>query len=161
MKIGVISDTHDRMEYIKFFVEEFRKHGVEVVLHAGDIVSPFAARAFSPFKFTAVYGNNCGEKLFLRDVIREFGDIRPGPIDLEIGGKRFFLMHEPYALEAAASSGLYDYVIYGHTHRLERKRVENTWILNPGEACGYLTGNPTAFILEVETGEVSLLKPSF
>ncbi len=160
MKVGIISDTHDRMDFIEFFVEEFKREGVEVVLHAGDIIAPFAAKPFSPFKFIAVFGNNCGERLFLRDVISKFGEIRPGPIELEFAGKKFFLMHEPYALEAAASSGLYDYVVYGHTHQLERRKVKETWVLNPGEACGYLTGEATAFVLEVETGEVTLLKPS-
>ncbi len=158
MRIGIISDTHDHMENIRFFVEEFKKAGIEHVLHAGDIISPFAAKPFSEFKFTAVFGNNCGEKLFLRDIISQFGEIKPGPLELQLGGKKMLLMHEPYALEAAAQSGLYHFVIYGHTHHLERKRVRNTWVINPGEACGYLTGNATALILDLETGEVELIK---
>ncbi len=158
MKIGIISDTHDRMDFINFFVEEFKREGVEIVLHAGDIVAPFAARPFSSFKFFAVFGNNCGERLFLRDVISDFGEIKPGPMELQFAGKKFFLMHEPYALEAAATSGLYDYVIYGHTHKLERRRVKGTWVLNPGEACGYLTGEATALVLDLNTGDISLLK---
>ena len=158
MKIGIISDTHDHMENIRFFVGKFKEKGVGHVLHAGDIISPFAAKPFSPFKFTAVFGNNCGERLFLRDIISQFGEIKPGPLELEIGGKKILLMHEPYALEAAAHSELYHYVIYGHTHYLERKKIKNTWIINPGEGCGYLTGKATALVLDLETDEVELLK---
>lgn len=158
MKIGVISDTHDRMELIEWFAGEFGRRGVSHILHAGDIIAPFAAKPFAGFNFTAVFGNNCGERLFLRDTIEKFGgSIKPGPISLELDGKSIFLMHEPYALEAAVKSGLYDYVIYGHTHELEKRKEGNVWILNPGEACGYLTGKATAMVIDTETGEIEII----
>ncbi|MCD6454687.1 MAG: metallophosphoesterase [Candidatus Aminicenantes bacterium] len=159
MKIGLISDTHDRMEVIKWFALEFGRKGVEVILHAGDIIAPFAAKPFSPFKFIAVFGNNCGERLFLRDTIEKFGgEIRPGPIEIELGGKKFFLMHEPFALKAATKSGEYDFIIYGHTHELVKRREGRSWILNPGEACGYLTGKATAMLINTEKEEIEILE---
>ncbi len=159
MKIGIISDTHDRMDAIKAFVEEFSKRGVEVVLHAGDIVAPFAAKPFSPFKFEAVFGNNCGEKLFLKKVITDFGGrIEPGPRKLEFDGRVFVLMHEPYEREAFVKSGLYHVVIYGHTHDFEMRKEGDVWVINPGEACGWLRGRCTAVVYDTSTHQAELIE---
>ena len=41
MRIGVISDTHDNLLMIKKAVEVFNRHGVGMVVHAGDFIAPF------------------------------------------------------------------------------------------------------------------------
>ncbi len=159
MKIGIIADTHDRMDYIERFVGLFKEKGVKVVLHAGDIVAPFAARPFKEFRFEAVFGNNCGEKLFLKKVITDFGGrIEPGPRRLDIAGKSFVLMHEPYELKAFSSSRIYDFVVYGHTHELKIEEINGIKVINPGEACGWLSGRATAVVLEPETGKIEVLE---
>ena len=40
MKIGIISDSHDHVDNIRRAVSVFREASVELVIHAGDIVSP-------------------------------------------------------------------------------------------------------------------------
>ena len=40
MKIGIISDTHDDVEYTNRAIDAFEKKDVEVVIHAGDVISP-------------------------------------------------------------------------------------------------------------------------
>jgi putative phosphoesterase len=50
----------------------------------------------------------------------------------------------------AIKSGLYDVVIYGHTHERVFEEVDDVLVINPGECCGYLTGNPTVVILDTE-----------
>ena len=53
-------------------------------------------------------------------------------------------------------SGVFSLIIYGHTHEKQIKKEENTLIVNPGECCGYLTGNPTIAIVDLDTltGEI-------
>ncbi|HCL90984.1 MAG TPA: YfcE family phosphodiesterase, partial [Candidatus Atribacteria bacterium] len=46
MKIGIISDTHDNLPKIKKAVGIFNREKVELVLHAGDFVSPFTFLEF-------------------------------------------------------------------------------------------------------------------
>jgi uncharacterized protein len=48
--IGIISDSHDNLEAIRKAVEFFNNNDVKAVLHAGDLVSPFTARAFKELK---------------------------------------------------------------------------------------------------------------
>lgn len=43
MKIGILSDSHDNMPKLARAVELFNEEKVELVLHAGDLVSPITA----------------------------------------------------------------------------------------------------------------------
>src|SRR4029453_9721457 len=58
MKIGLISDTHDNIENILKSVREFKSRRVDIVLHAGDFVSPVAIESFAGIKLVGVLGNN-------------------------------------------------------------------------------------------------------
>ena len=57
--IGIISDSHDNINAIRKAVELFNGKKVKAVLHAGDLVSPFTARAFKELesKLYFVFGN--------------------------------------------------------------------------------------------------------
>ena len=59
MKIGILSDTHDRLPLIEQAVERFNAEAVGLVLHAGDFVSPFTAKPLSELDgdFVGVKGN--------------------------------------------------------------------------------------------------------
>ncbi|MND09260.1 phosphodiesterase [compost metagenome] len=49
-------------------------------------------------------------------------------------------------------------VIHGHTHLQEMKTRGDTLIVNPGEACGWLNGSPTAAVLDLDTKHVEFIK---
>ena len=63
MKIGIISDTHDRIRIIGQAIAFFNKENTELVLHAGDFISPFSAERFSGLycPVVGVFGNNDGD----------------------------------------------------------------------------------------------------
>ena len=68
MKIGIISDSHDHRDNIIKAVKYFNDENVGMVIHAGDIVSPFTEKEFKKLesKMKAVFGNNDGEKFGLK-----------------------------------------------------------------------------------------------
>lgn len=150
MRLGILSDTHDHLERLHKALALFRAQGVEIVLHAGDIVSPFMAEPFreAQLRVIAVFGNNDGDRFYLRERFAPFGEIQFGPHELELGGKRIVLLHEPRALAALAASGWYDLIVYGHTHRAE-VRPGSPLVLNPGECCGWLTGQATCALVDL------------
>jgi len=158
MKIGILSDTHDRLPTIDHAVERFNDEGVGLVLHAGDFVSPFTAIPFSRLhaKFHGVFGNNDGDRLYLTQRFGAIGPIHLGYHTFEIDGVRGVLMHEPKSIDALAASGHYDLIVYGHLHEIDL-RDEPCIIVNPGEACGYLTGRATAAIFDTETRQATLI----
>ena len=154
MKIGIISDTHDAHEQVLQAIDIFNERGVEYVLHAGDVVSPFAGKAFSQLKtakFIAVFGNNAGEKLLSKSTIESFGGkIHEYAYKGTLGGKRIFMAHVPTTIEEVIGSGKYDLVIYGHTHNQDIRKVGDTLVINPGEATDWLTGKSALVILETD-----------
>ncbi len=157
MKVGIISDTHDNLLMISRAVELFQDESVDLVIHCGDHVAPFTPIIWQKMgiEILAVYGNNDGDTEFLKKKFSSIGRIFPRPHEIILQGKKILVMHEPDNLQEIASSGRYDYVLYGHTHRAVNRRVGETLILNPGEGCGWITGRATAMILDIKTGQVT------
>lgn len=63
----------------------------------------------------------------------------------------------PILLNALVKSGLYDVVVYGHTHKAVIERVGKTLVVNPGELCGCLTNRSTYAVLNLESLEAELV----
>ncbi|MBI9016413.1 MAG: metallophosphoesterase [Phycisphaerae bacterium] len=152
MKIGIISDTHDSHENVLKAIDLFNDNDVDYVLHAGDIVSPFTAKAFAGLnarKFIAVYGNNDGEKMMLKNTITDFGgEIHEYCYKGTLGGKRIYMIHVPFDIDEVVKSQEYDIVIYGHTHNQDIRQEGKSLVINPGEATDWLTGAGNMVILE-------------
>jgi putative phosphoesterase len=154
MKIGIISDTHDNRPNVEQATEIFRRRGVEYVFHAGDIVAPFTTKAFAKLDgvtFIAVYGNNDGEKLFLKRTVEGFGgEIHEYCYKGELAGRKIYMTHTDHNIEEVARSQMYDLLIYGHTHHQDIRRQGRTLIVNPGEATDWITGAGHAVVLDLE-----------
>jgi putative phosphoesterase len=158
MKIGAIADSHDNIPKIAGAVELFNEEGVELVLHAGDYISPITAHAFEKLDapLVGVFGNNDGDRIFLVERFRDIGSIYPDYHEFEIDGKKGVLMHEPKFIDALVKSGLYDLVVYGHTHQIDIREGQPL-VINPGECGGWLSGRATVAIVETEDLSVRLI----
>ena len=150
----MISDTHDNLDAIRRAVELFNREKVDLVLHAGDYVAPFTAEAFRGLKakLIGVYGNVDGDRELLRDRYAAIGaEIKGYAAFMELEGVRVALIHgsPPEIVEALAKCGDYRLVVHGHTHRPRCELIGSTLVVNPGEACGYLTGERTVALVEL------------
>lgn len=160
MLVGVISDTHDRMDVIGPAVDLFVRRGVEAVIHAGDMVAPFAARKLLAWRgpLHVVYGNNDGERAGLKGVLPQIQD---GPLWVRLGGRAILVHHFIDWCEADDVSRA-DVVITGHTHEVVNKVSPGKLVLNPGECCGWLTGRCTVAILDTDgpSAEICEVQPA-
>ena len=164
--IGIISDTHDHVSNTLKAIELFISKNIEYVIHLGDIISPFIPRFIkkrldeSEYKLTlyAVLGNNDGDVYLLHKLFNEYNwKLYSNPTILGIDNRKFYVMHgfngidftERMALIMAEKMDV-DGVLYGHTHKRRLEYVNEKIVLNPGEACGYLTGEPTIALLDTE-----------
>jgi putative phosphoesterase len=164
--IGIISDSHDNMNALRKAVEFFNERGVKAVLHAGDLISPFTARAFKELKpkLYFVFGNNDGDKLTLTKWLEEIGATSCGDFgDLTIDGLHIALLHgtNEALVKALAKSGEFDVVIRGHTHEPNVKIIEGVPVINPGESSGVLSGKSTVAILEIANLNVEITQLEF
>ena len=71
-----------------------------------------------------------------------------GPFRFELDGRHFVVSHQPLSPPPSC-----DFYLHGHTHQL-RHEGSRPVIVNPGEACGWLSGRATAAMLDIENGEV-------
>ena len=146
-----MSDSHDNMPAIRKAVDFFNSRGAELVLHAGDIVSPFTAAEFGKLKakFTGVFGNNDGDKPYLLERFKDIGTINHDPFELTAGGKKIVLMHQPKFIEQLLADSKFDVVVYGHTHKIDIRKGKSL-VINPGETGGWLSGRQTVALLDTD-----------
>lgn len=153
MLVGVMSDSHDNVPNIRRAVEFFKKEGAAVLIHAGDIVAPFAAKEVMKFpgQVVAVYGNNDGEKRGLKMVI---ADIKEPPRRLELGGMKWLIVHDRAKVEEGDLRGA-DILVYGHDH-ISMLEEGQPIALNPGECGAWLTGKATVALVDTETNKAEI-----
>lgn len=157
--IGILSDSHDNLFNIRRAMALFKSRGCRLLVHAGDIVAPFAAReleaAGCPVK--AVFGNCDGEKKGLRTTIEAFGEIGPAPLVFDWEGKRVLLTHVPVRVDEDRAAQTYDVIICGHTHTAEIRRKGRSILINPGEVGGWLYGKSTIALFDPASGEAEIV----
>jgi len=163
MRIGILSDTHDNLDMTGAAVKRLNREGVDLTLHAGDYVSPFViprlANLQSPM--VGVVGNNDGDHGLLAARFAEHArlSLRGAFAAVDAGATAIGLLHgdDRELLQALIGRKAFDIVIHGHTHRAEVRDLGATLVVNPGEACGYLTGRPTIAVLDTATRDVEVL----
>lgn len=155
MRIGVVSDTHDRQEAVAEAVRLLMEQEVELILHCGDIESPDTVRVFKPVPTHFVFGNWDKDKLKLAAAIKDVGGTHYDSFGaLTLGEKRIAWVHshERHQLRQLENADFFDYVFYGHTHVREQHRTGRTLVANPG---ALFRANPkTCIVLDVLTGEI-------
>ncbi len=152
--IGIMADTHDHVDAIVRAVNFFNDKAVTMVIHAGDLVSPFSAeplkKLHSPVKY--VFGNNERERERIRKKM-EGMDIEIGDcLEIDYKNVKIVVYHgeNPVLLNALIQSKEYDVVVTAHSHMPEISQEDGVMVINPGEVCGHLTGRKTVAILDVE-----------
>jgi putative phosphoesterase len=156
-----MSDSHDHLERIRQAVRILTERGVTTVIHAGDFVAPFALVPLVEAKFAlhAILGNNDGEIAGLRRVAAPIGGIQAGPHRFELAGKKFLVNHAPLSDERIADAARMrtDFVVYGHTHIAEQRRIGHLTLINPGELCGWVKGRATLAVLDTDSGQCEFI----
>ena len=155
MRIGIVSDTHDRSEAVSEAVRLLAEQQVELILHCGDIESPDTVQLFKPLPTHFVFGNWDKDRPRLTAAIRSIGGAYSESFGaIELKGKRVAWVHshERHQLYQLERSDYFDYVFYGHTHVREQHRTGRTLVANPG---ALFRANPkTCCVLDVISGEI-------
>lgn len=161
MLVGLLSDTHDRLPAIRALLEYMQERGVGMVLHAGDFCAPFALKPFIELNMpmVGVFGRNDGDHEGIRAYAQQGMGIElfESPHSFELGGQRILLVHD--LVDAGQRSvEAHGVVVHGFSHREEMMIRGETLIVNPGEGCGWLHGEPSGAILDLDTKDVHFFK---
>lgn len=162
-----MSDSHDNILAIDKALKVFREQEVNILIHLGDIISPFALSKILEFpaKIIVITGNNDGDLLQLKEIAMKGGaTLKQFMYTMTIANKKIYLTHgfgtkdqTKNYVEAIALTGLYDIILYGHTHEALASYRGNTLILNPGEVCGYLTGHQSVAVIDLESLKYNII----
>lgn len=163
MIVGLIADTHDRLQMVDKAIKKLNEMKVELVLHAGDYIAPFVIPRFKELKATliGVFGNNDGDHELLKKKFSELSlEMRGNFAELNVDGLKIALLHghEEELLKALVNSEGFDVVVHGHTHKAEVYRKGKTLVVNPGEVCGYLSGKSTIALLDTDKREAEIIE---
>lgn len=161
MKIGLISDTHDNIDNILKAVREFKNRQVDVVLHAGDFVSPIAVESFAGIKLVGILGNNDTDIPGLTSAFNKIhGELKGEIYEAKYDGVKLVIYHGTSSSKRdfLIKSGKYDLFIYGHTHRKASDTIGRTMVVNPGTAKGWFFGfNATIAIFDTSTRNIEFV----
>jgi len=143
MKIGLMADSHDRLPAIAALLEIMRSKGVSLVMHAGDYCAPFALKPFndSNIALLGIFGRNDGDQEGLKATAAQgVGmELYESPHSFEVAGHRILIVHDIGEVNRRSISS-HRFVVHGSTHKQEVEKRGDTLVINPGEACGWLTG---------------------
>lgn len=134
MKIAVVSDSHENLEYIDLFLEKIKDQGIDEVFHLGDNypdAEPIIKAGYVVYRvpgtWTPYYLNSMIDNRVIEERLgwkilmshtpeRHFNDLPSDPDPQEI-----------------VSSGEVDVFLHGHTHHPKAEKLENgTVVINPG-----------------------------
>jgi putative phosphoesterase len=165
MKVGIVSDSHDRADMLAAAVQQAKVQGAEAIVHCGDLIGAQTVRPALKLGLPVhlIHGNNVGDVQMLHSVAQgSEGLLRyhGGDARLDLGGRRVFVVHYPDYAYAMACTGDWDVVCCGHSHVAETRQVGNvkggaTWLVNPGTVAG-LAAPPTWMLADLAAMRFSL-----
>lgn len=146
LKLGLISDSHFKPDVAREAIEILKREGVQMLLHAGDIVEldTLLALRESGLAYRAVLGNNDDELAKFKGEFELFDE----PYEFKIMDMKIALMHHPKFLNIDA-----DIVVFGHTHSFGAIIKDGRLFINPGEICGRKFGKFSFMLLAYENQE--------
>lgn len=135
MLLGILSDTHDRVDATAEGMRLLKAEGAQFFIHCGDVGSVRVLDHLAGEKAAFIFGNNDWEQAELRQYAQSIGIACLGEWgSLELAGKKIAVTHGDNArlLNRLVKEQLHDYVLLGHSHIPGEKRVGQTRIINPG-----------------------------
>ncbi len=146
MKIAVVSDIHDQLDNLEWFLEEVKKRKVEMIFGLGDYSSLYVVERLlrAGKKTVLVKGNNDANLVGMKQAVDQVEGAEFSTdvfLEYELDGDLYFLTHFPLLAENAARSGKYKAVFYGHTHHQRKDVIGQTVLVNPGKLAAYPEGS--------------------
>lgn len=161
--VGLIADTHDCLPMVDRAIRRLNEENVEIVLHAGDYVSPFVIPKFKELKarLIGVFGNNNGDHELLKKRFSENDrlEMRGNFAEVTVDGLKIALVHgsDRELLKALIEGECFDVIVHGHSHNAEVYLKGKTLVVNPGEVCGYLSGKSTVAVFDTVRHEARIV----
>ncbi len=135
MIIGILSDTHDRADWMAAGIASLRNARAEFFIHCGDIGGQECIDLLAGLPSAFVFGNTDFDRAGLARYAASIDVPCYGNFaNLELDGKKFAVLHgDDYRLkQRLLMAQEHDYLCQGHTHVRADERIGRTRLINPG-----------------------------
>jgi hypothetical protein len=161
MRVGILSDSHGRHRAVRAAVAIFDRVQCAHIIHCGDVGGMEVFDELLGRPMTFVWGNTDFADAGLLGYLERVNVALPSavPTTVELARRRIavFHGHEPGFTAAqrgrgTIGSGVFDYLLHGHTHLRRDERVGKMRIINPGAL--HRAASPTVATLDLERDEL-------
>lgn len=135
MIIGILSDTHDRIDAMAAGIRSLQKAQAEFFIHCGDIGGRECIDLLAGLPSAFVFGNTDFDRASLARYATSIDVPCYGNFaNLELDRKKIAVIHgDDYKLkQRLLAAQEHDYFCQGHTHVRLDERMGRTHIINPG-----------------------------
>jgi uncharacterized protein len=152
MRIGILSDTHNKLARTVAAVELLRTEGAEALIHCGDLTGSDVVKVCGVLPAYFVFGNNDADNVaaLLRAIEVVSGVCLQWGGEVALAGRRVAVahghMHTDVRRLLAAQP---DYLLSGHSHIASDSRIGPTRRINPGAL--HRATEFTVALLDLET----------
>ena len=135
MLVGILSDTHDKIDPLRSALQKLKARGAEYFIHCGDVGEQGVLDQLAGLPLTFIWGNNDWDVAELADYAKSIGLACGGRFaEITLDGKAFAITHgdNPALKQRILKEQRHDYLLLGHTHIFDDERIGRTRIINPG-----------------------------
>lgn len=163
LRLGVLSDTHDRYDAAAAGLATLRAAGAQFLIHCGDVGGHSILDLLAGHPGAFVWGNSDYDREGLTQYAADIGlDCRGNFAELKLGGVNIAVTHGHDAKlirRATADGSPYQYLFVGHSHVHSDHRVGNVRVVNPGAL--HRAARKTVALIDLPAQTVRHLTVSF
>jgi len=158
--LGILSDSHGKVDATRAAVDLLRNRGAEYLIHCGDVggepILDLLAGDAPPAAF--VWGNNDYDRQNLARYAKSIGVTCLDVLgSLELDGKKIAVTHGDHGglVRRVLDAQDHDYLLVGHSHVPADQRVGRVRVINPGAL--YRAAAKTVALLDLAGDTLELL----
>jgi len=159
MLVGLVSDTHDRVDFLSTAIRLLREAGAEYFLHCGDLGSRRALEPFNGLAAGFVWGDQDRDRMgMLRYAdslqVQCFGILG----DFELEDKHIAIVHgdDKKVVKRLLKEQRHDIILFGHEGAFSSEQHGKTLLICPGAVHG--GSERTVALLDTATGKVQVIR---
>jgi putative phosphoesterase len=133
--LGILSDTHDRVDAAAAAVATLKAAGAAYYIHCGDVGGEQVLDQLAGLQAAFVWGNTDWDRATLQRYASDAGIQCFGAFgELELDGKAIAIAHgdDTRAVRRVLDGQRHDYLFVGHSHVKADARVGRVRVINPG-----------------------------
>ena len=158
MLIGLISDTHNRLERTAHALTLFEEAKVEAIIHCGDICDRHILSLFPGKPTWYVMGNNDDDYELKQQAIGDLHYLGAGDI-FTLADKKLAVTHgHLHRITESLIQRKPDYLFTGHTHVAHHEMHQGITCINPGAL--HRASDYSVALLNLTTAELRFLPVS-